>query len=254
VILEVATLNVRQGQSAQFEAAFALARPLIAAAPGCLSVELQRCLEVEGQYLLLVRWDSVTSHMEGFRKSADYPEWKRLLHHFYDPFPTAHHYEELVSRPGPELEIHAVDAGSPDAQTLIAALDADLLVRYPGVPTHGIDVDEFRRTDGELFVAYVSGKAVACGAYRPIAPDTVEVKRMWVPPSHRRQGLGKHLLEKIESTARQRGFTRVVLETGALQPEAILLYSKSGYVTIAKYGEFADDPWSVCFAKSLAET
>jgi heme-degrading monooxygenase HmoA/GNAT superfamily N-acetyltransferase len=252
VILEVATLNVRQGQSAQFEAAFARARPLIAAAPGCLSVELQRCLEVEGQYLLLVGWDGVASHMEGFRKSADYPEWKRLLHPFYDPFPTVHHYQELASRAPADLEIRAVDAGSPDAQALIAALDAELLTRYPGVPTHGIDVDAFRRAGGEFFVAYVAGKAVACGCYRPISPDTVELKRMWVPPSHRRQGLSKRILEKIEATARGRGFTRAVLETGALQPEAILLYSKSGYVTIAKYGEFADDPWSVCFAKSLA--
>jgi heme-degrading monooxygenase HmoA/predicted GNAT family acetyltransferase len=252
VILEVAILNVRPGQLAPFEAAFAQARRIIAAAPGCLSYELHRCQEVDGQYVLLVRWDSVASHMEGFRKSAAYPEWKRLLHHFYDPFPTVHHYDEVVSRPDPGLEIRAVDAGSPDAQALIAALDADLLTRYPGVPTHGIDVDEFRRADGELFVAYLAGQAVACGAYRPVAPDTVEIKRMWGPPSHRRQGLSKQLLEKIEATARARGFTRVVLETGVLQPEAMLLYSKSGYVTIAKYGEFADDPWSVCFEKSLA--
>jgi heme-degrading monooxygenase HmoA/GNAT superfamily N-acetyltransferase len=252
VILEVATLNVRPGQRAQFEAAFAQARRILAAAHGCLSQELHRCQEIEGQYVLLVRWDSVSSHMEGFRRSAAYAQWKRLLHHFYDPFPTVHHYEEVVLPPDASLEIRAVDAGSPDAQALIAALDADLLRRYPGVPTHGIDVDEFRRADGELFVAYVSGGAVGCGGYRPIAPDTVEIKRMWVPPSHRRQGLSKRILEKIETAARSRGFKRVVLETGVLQPEAMLLYSKSGYVTIAKYGEFADDPWSVCFQKSLA--
>jgi heme-degrading monooxygenase HmoA len=92
LILEVAILNVKPGETARFEAAFASARPIIAAAPGCLSHELQRCMEVEGQYVLLVRWDSVASHMEGFRKSAGYPQWRRLLHHFYDPFPTVHHY------------------------------------------------------------------------------------------------------------------------------------------------------------------
>jgi heme-degrading monooxygenase HmoA/ribosomal protein S18 acetylase RimI-like enzyme len=251
LILEVAILNVRPEQRAEFEAAFARARRIIASAPGCLSHELHRCQEIEGRYVLLVRWDSVASHTEGFRKSADYAEWKRLLHHFYDPVPVVHHYDEVASRLDGELEIRAVDAGAPEAQQLIADLDADLLTRYPGVPTHGIDVDEFRRADGELFLVFVSGVAVACGGYRPISPDTVEIKRMWVPPSHRRLGLSKRLLEKIESTARRRGFTRVVLETGALQPEAILLYSKAGYVTIAKYGEFADDPWSVCFAKSL---
>jgi len=95
-------------------------------------------------------------------------------------------------------------------------------------------------------------RASACGGYRPVAPDTVEIKRMWVPPLHRRQGLSKRILAKIEATAHRRGFTRVILETGVLQPEAMLLYSSNGYVTIAKYGEFADDPWSVCFARSLA--
>jgi heme-degrading monooxygenase HmoA/GNAT superfamily N-acetyltransferase len=252
MILEVATLNVRPGQEAEFEVAFAKARRIIAAAPGCLSHELQRCQEVQGQYMLLVRWDSLASHTEGFRESADYAQWKRLLHHFYDPFPTVHHYEEVAPVANATLEIRAVDAGSPDAQALIAALDADLLTRYPGLDTHGIDVDEFRRADGELFLAYMDGKAVACGGYRPVAPDTAEIKRMWVPSSHRRQGLSKRLLEKIESTARRRGFTRLILETGVLQPEAIFLYAKAGYVTIAKYGEFADDPYSVCFAKTLA--
>lgn len=251
MILEVAILNVRAGEEAAFETAFAQARRIIAAAPGCLSHELHRCHEVAGQYLLLVRWDSVASHTEGFRKSPAYAEWKRLLHHFYEPFPTVHHYEEIAPRAGADIEIRAVDAGSPDAQALIAALDADLLTRYPGLDTHGIVVDEFRLAGGEFFVAYVSGTAVACGAYRPLSADTAEIKRMFVPPSHRRQGLSKRILEAIESAARGRGFKRLVLETGVRQPEAIYLYSQAGYVTIAKYGEFADDPFSVCFAKVL---
>ena len=96
-ILEAASLTVRPGQSQAFEAAFAQAQSIIASMPGYLSHELQRCIEREGQYLLLVRWESVAAHEEGFRKSAGYQEWRRLLHHFYDPFPTVLHYERVAA-------------------------------------------------------------------------------------------------------------------------------------------------------------
>ena len=96
MILEVASLQVRPGQAAPFEAAFSEAQAIIASMPGYRSHELRRCLEREGQYLLLVRWDSVAAHEEGFRKSAQYQDWKRLLHHFYDPFPTVLHYERVA--------------------------------------------------------------------------------------------------------------------------------------------------------------
>jgi heme-degrading monooxygenase HmoA len=97
MILECAPLQVRPGQSPAFEAAFAEARGILAAMPGCRGLELQRCLEREGHYLLLVRWDSVADHEEGFRKSAQYARWKALLHHFYDPFPTVLHYEAVAA-------------------------------------------------------------------------------------------------------------------------------------------------------------
>jgi heme-degrading monooxygenase HmoA len=96
MILEAAFLQVRPGQSATFEAAFLEAQSIIASMPGYLSHELQRCLEREGSYLLLVRWESVAAHEEGFRKSPQYQRWKKLLHHFYDPFPTVNHYEQVV--------------------------------------------------------------------------------------------------------------------------------------------------------------
>lgn len=92
MILEVAVLNVKQGQSQAFEAAFAQAQQIISAMDGYLSHDLKRCLEVDNQYLLLVNWETVEAHNEGFRNSADYQRWKALLHHFYDPFPTVHHY------------------------------------------------------------------------------------------------------------------------------------------------------------------
>jgi heme-degrading monooxygenase HmoA len=95
VILEIATLDVRAGQEAAFEAAFAEARPLIASIPGYPGHELQRCLEMPQRYVLLVRWRCLEDHTEGFRGSPQYQRWKELLHHFYDPFPTVEHYKSI---------------------------------------------------------------------------------------------------------------------------------------------------------------
>ncbi len=92
VILEVAPLSIRPGQTAAFEAAFGQAQSIIASMPGYLGHELQRCVENDHAYLLLVRWTSVEAHEVGFRGSAQYQAWKQLLHHFYDPFPTVLHY------------------------------------------------------------------------------------------------------------------------------------------------------------------
>lgn len=95
MILEAAPLQVKAGQERAFEAAFLEAQRIIASMPGYRAHELQRCLERAGHYLLLVRWDSVEAHEVGFRTSPQYQEWKRLLHHFYDPFPTVLHYEPV---------------------------------------------------------------------------------------------------------------------------------------------------------------
>jgi len=92
MILEVAILNVRSGQETEFEGAFRQAQAIISAAQGYVSHDLQRCIEKPSQYILLVRWDTLEDHTRGFRESPAYAEWKGLLHHFYDPFPTVEHY------------------------------------------------------------------------------------------------------------------------------------------------------------------
>ena len=92
MILEVAHLNVKPGLEQDFEAAMREAQRIIAAMPGYLSHEVLRCVEKRSDYLLLVRWRALEDHEIGFRKSAQYQEWKRLLHHFYDPFPTVLHF------------------------------------------------------------------------------------------------------------------------------------------------------------------
>lgn len=93
MILEVALLDVLPDKTDGFEMAFAEASEIISAAPGYLSHELQRCIETPERYVLLVRWETLEDHTGGFRGSDGYQEWKRLLHHFYEPFPTVRHFE-----------------------------------------------------------------------------------------------------------------------------------------------------------------
>ncbi len=95
MILEAVMLNIKFGEEQDFETAFKEASSIISSMNGYLSHELHRCLEVKGKYLLLVRWQTLEDHTIGFSESSDYQEWKRLLHHFYDPFPTVEHFEPV---------------------------------------------------------------------------------------------------------------------------------------------------------------
>lgn len=101
MILEVAVLNVKPGQEAEFERDFAAASRFIGSSPGYLSHELLRCLEQRNRFILLARWTTVEAHTEGFRKSPQYAEWKRMLHHYYDPFPLVEHYAAVHRSSGP---------------------------------------------------------------------------------------------------------------------------------------------------------
>ncbi|MGY5307667.1 antibiotic biosynthesis monooxygenase family protein [Nocardia gipuzkoensis] len=107
MIIEHALLPVRPERAAEFEAAFAAARPIIASMPGFRSLSLSRGVESPGSYLLRVEWDSLDDHVVGFRGSPDYQCWKDLLHHFYDPFPVVEHFTPVplpldgVAPPGP---------------------------------------------------------------------------------------------------------------------------------------------------------
>jgi heme-degrading monooxygenase HmoA len=92
MILEVAILNVIPGQEDAFLEAFSVAEQIISKMAGYISHQLKRCLEIESRFILLVEWEKLTDHTEGFRGSKEYQEWKKFLHHFYDPFPTVEHY------------------------------------------------------------------------------------------------------------------------------------------------------------------
>ncbi|MGI9822412.1 antibiotic biosynthesis monooxygenase family protein [Agromyces sp. Marseille-Q5079] len=97
MILEHAVLPVVPGREAAFEAAFAEAKPLIASRPGFVDLRLSRSLETPNEYLLLVHWQSVEAHEQGFRGSPEYERWRELLHGFYEPFPVVEHFAPVHS-------------------------------------------------------------------------------------------------------------------------------------------------------------
>jgi heme-degrading monooxygenase HmoA len=95
MILEVAILNVIPGQEDEFLKAFSQAQGIISKMAGYHSHQLKICIEHTSQFILLVEWEKLTDHIVGFRASKKYQEWKTLLHHFYDPFPTVEHYMNI---------------------------------------------------------------------------------------------------------------------------------------------------------------
>ena|SRR5215203_1788241 len=101
MILEHAILPVMPGREADFEVALAEAAPIISSMPGFVDLQISRSVETPNEYLLLVHWQSVEAHEQGFRASPEYGRWRELLHGFYDPFPVVEHFAEvLATRPG----------------------------------------------------------------------------------------------------------------------------------------------------------
>ena len=100
MILEVVILDIISGKEQEFETVFSEASDIIASMAGYFSHQLQHCLEKENRYLLLVQWETLEVHTVGFRGSPEYQEWKKMLHHFYDPFPVVEHYEMIFTNLG----------------------------------------------------------------------------------------------------------------------------------------------------------
>ena len=96
MVLEVAILNIKSGEEKNFEKDFFTAGQFISSIKGYIKHSLQRCLEQNNKYILLVEWEHLEDHSVGFRQSSEYLEWKNLLHHYYDPFPTVEHYETII--------------------------------------------------------------------------------------------------------------------------------------------------------------
>ena len=151
-----------------------------------------------------------------------------------------------------------VSAESPhdkECLDLLAQLRAELSEKYPdelrGTP---LIPEELGAAGAAFMVARRHGQAVGCGAIRPFGPGVAEIKRMFVVDEARGEGIGRAILENLETFARNFGYRSVRLETGLKQPEAVSLYESAGYHRAPCYGPYRENPMSVCFEKKLGSS
>lgn len=149
------------------------------------------------------------------------------------------------------ITISEEDPRHADVRELIAVADALSESLYPPESNHLVDVDALASPDVTFYVARRDGIAVATGALMRHDRELGEVKRMWVEPSVRGLGIGNRILTQIELRARGNGLTRLALETGIHNTEALELYRKAGFVECAPFGDYRPDPLSVFMSKEL---
>ena len=144
------------------------------------------------------------------------------------------------------IELRAAPSTDPDVLALASAQQAELAAMYgedqPLVALH---------PDISFTLLLLEGTPVGCVGLQPVSPGVGEIKRMYVDPSSRGWGLSRVLLTAVESEARAAGLTRLRLETGTQQVEAIALYTNHGYLPTPPYPPFETEPASRCFAKGL---
>ena len=142
------------------------------------------------------------------------------------------------------------DSENEDFRRLVRELDTDLKTRDGDEHTF---YSQFNKIDciKYVVVAYVNNEAVGCGAIKEYSADAVELKRMYVQPDKRGQGVATEVLKALEAWATEQNYTKCVLETGKKQPEAIGLYLKNGYAVIPNYGQYENVENSVCFEKLI---
>jgi putative acetyltransferase len=151
---------------------------------------------------------------------------------------------------------------SPDAVALITELDEVLSPLYPSESRHGLSVERLIAEGVPFFVVRSDGLPAGCGGVKLVGTEYAELeygelpyaelKRMYVRPQFRGQGLAKQLVEHLEGFARASGVTLLRLETGVHQTEAIGLYERMGFYRIPPFGPYWDDPVSLCYEKRIA--
>lgn len=149
------------------------------------------------------------------------------------------------------LTLNRTDSGNPDFIALVQYLDEDLKIR------DGEDHSFFAQFNKinairNVVVAYYKDIPVGCGAVKAYASEIGEIKRMYVRPEYRGKGIASLILKELEKWAHELNYKQVILETGKAQPEAIGLYTKSGYQVIPNYGQYANLDSSVCMQKATA--
>jgi len=137
-------------------------------------------------------------------------------------------------------------------QELVRELDADLRIRDG--EDHSF-YSQFNKIDKirHAIVAFDNEVPIGCGAIKELSNNSMEVKRMYVPPGKRGMGIATAILKELENWASELKYNKCLLETGKKQPEAIELYKKNGYRIIPNYGQYEHVENSVCFEKILNE-
>lgn len=174
------------------------------------------------------------------------------MKHHSDPT----HLEQTAAANPPTIvsvTVVATNPYRPAARLLVDHLWEELDRRYGPNPGSRFTPEQID-VPGLLFVvAKADGRPVGCGAVLPFSEEVGEIKRMWVEPDARRQGVAEGILYGLESMAREKGYQFLRLETGIRQPEAVALYTKWGYAPIDCWGVYAGDPLSRCFEKRIQE-
>lgn len=148
------------------------------------------------------------------------------------------------------IHIVRTNAANPDFIKLVTQLDADLAERDGEEHSFYDQYNQLNLIKYAL-VAYEKEVAIACGAIKELEPKVMEVKRMYVSPERRGEGIATKVLFALEEWAGDLGYQKCVLETGKRQPEAIALYTKNGYQITPNYGQYVGIENSVCFEKYL---
>jgi GNAT superfamily N-acetyltransferase len=138
-----------------------------------------------------------------------------------------------------------------DAIQLITELESHLETRYPQESRHGFSVEKLLRDGVAFFVARVDGQAAGCGGVLLVADEYGELKRMYVRPQFRGNGVGQQILQHLADFTRGRGINLLRLETGIHQLEAIRLYERFGFERIRPFGPYREDPLSFCYEKRI---
>jgi putative acetyltransferase len=150
------------------------------------------------------------------------------------------------------IQFSRTNSENEDFRTLVRELDADLRIRDG--KDHAF-YSQFNKIDKirNVIVAYDNELAVGCGAFKEYDPSVVEIKRMFVLPDRRGQGIASVILKELEQWAIEMNYRLTLLETGIRQPEAIALYKKNGYRIIPNFGQYENIKNSVCFEKTIVQ-
>jgi putative acetyltransferase len=152
-----------------------------------------------------------------------------------------------------EAELIAIAPERPDQPEvagLLESSDAYMAALYPAESNHLLDIASLLRPEVTFIVARIDGRAMGCGAV-VVREGWAEIKRMFVAPAARGRSLGRRLIEKLEAIAAERGATRLRLETGGGQPEALALYASVGFSEIGPFGDYGPDPLSIFMEKAI---